>query len=186
LEIENYYEVLNQKINKEDKYHFFLQNEYFQKLIIETNSVAFEQLINEEKYRKVSYKKNRYSYVQRNILKTNALSYTGITSFPGEPVKKSLKEVKHVNPYFVSAVLEALIRNPKIVGFLKYQISPFVKRGDTICYLQKIQNISPSFKSFYIRENLLFSHKFNSFLKNNSNNEVEELRYLDLSEIDHG
>lgn len=161
-------------------YAFFLNNDSFQKMIYETNLKASNQILHETKYNKKSYKKNRFSYVQRNILKTNSLSYTGITCFEKYSYEKAgIHNSPIINSYFINALLTLMFAHPKYRNYIKFKFSPIVIRDKYLCYLQRKQYIIPKYNSFHIRENLLFSEFYNRNLNiiqnKNSLQSIEKL-----------
>ncbi|NWK83665.1 hypothetical protein HYE69_02455 [Staphylococcus sp. GSSP0090] len=164
--------------NSNSQYEYFLKNNYFQKTIYETNFKAYEHIINENKYTKRSFQKNRYSYIQRNILKTNSLSYSGISNFDKYSYEESKLNSKLIlNMYFINALLKLLFTHPTYRNDIHFTFSPRIYRDSIKTYLQRESYIIPKYKSFHIRENLLFDKFINKIL--DQINEIDNLKEIE-------
>jgi hypothetical protein len=136
-------------------YKYFLEKEHFQQAIKYTNPKAFTQVFDENKYHKGKYKKTRYSYIQRNILKTNSISWMGLTSFDVEGSEK-IQEKVILNQYFVTALIFLVSNDPSLRREMKFVIGEFAKREEITCYIQRMYYTSTTSNTFFVRENVLF------------------------------
>ncbi|MDK3742063.1 hypothetical protein O0A17_07515 [Staphylococcus pseudintermedius] len=162
-------------LNNAEKYKIFIKNENFKKYIYETNPSAYRNIIDINNQKK-SFRKNRYLYIQRNIVKTNGLSYMGISHFKSD--EESLKISNAINPYYLTSLLKTLAYIPKYRVYIKFYFSPFVYRDKYLAYLQRQYFINRRFKGYFVRENLLFHNDIVDELKKLSLKEFKDLREL--------
>lgn len=149
---------IKNKFNKklvDYRYDFFLKNKNFQKYITETHPEAAEYILNEEFFFKESYKKSRYSYIQRNILKTNTISYSGIVSF-NHNLNIGTIVNKKSNPYFISLFLFLLTRLDNIRNNIQYSDPVKITRERRMALVTSDYFLLYNISGFFIKEDLLF------------------------------
>ncbi|MGM0122883.1 hypothetical protein IGI37_000249 [Enterococcus sp. AZ194] len=156
--------IKNEFFSNNYSYNYFLENQNFQQAIKYTNPKAFTQVFDEAKYQKGKYQKTRYSYIQRNILKTNSISWMGLTSFDVEGTGE-IQERTILNQYFVTALIFLAANDPQIRKKMKFTLGEFADREGITCYIQRLYYVSLLNNSFLSRENMLFKESIVQLLQ---------------------
>lgn len=158
-------EIITKKIfNEKLDYQYFLSNPYFKKSIMYTNPKAYCQIFDTKKFDKRKYDKTRYSYIQRNVLKTNSLSWMGVTTFENK-TNKSLNESFCLNKYFLTALLFLCAKDSVVQNHLKFRTGTISKLEGYSCFVHNRYYSSSFSNSFLVREDVLFNEQLVDFLK---------------------
>lgn len=154
--VKHYTDVLQKSVNR---YNYFLGNELFKEYLYEIQPFNSKYILDEEKYSKANYRKTRYSYIQRNIFKTNTISLSGLTTFFGGVTSKTIGKVSKPNIYRMTCLLLLL----SIHKIMKYRIR--FKKPISLVYegynviLNEKHFLLKELNGFFIRDNLLFFDK---------------------------
>lgn len=170
--------IIDEVFLKKTNYSQFLNNEHFQQTLIYTNPKAYTQIFDEQLFNKEKYKKTRYSYIQRNIFKTNSLSWMGLTSFQN-PKQILDKESKYLNRYFLTALLFLVAKDNESRSHLRFKCGALGKVDKHQCFVHNKYYTSKFTNAFLIREDALFNSKIVSIL-----GELEKLETIGINDIE--
>ena len=187
VEKENLYLELEKKLKLSlinGDYSFLLNNALFKKYLKEVQPINYKYILDEDKYHKAKDRKTRYSYIQRNIMKSNTISYSGITSFRYDMDLGKIRENRVVNPYYITSFIILMSKLNDVKKMLKYRIPIEINlSGEEALFNAKLYLMS-IVKGFYVRDNLLFRKDIIEFI--NRIRYKKEVTYIELDSFSKG
>lgn len=187
VEKENLYLELEKKLILSlinGNYSSLLNNALFKKYLKEVQPINYKYILDEDKYHKAKDRKTRYSYIQRNIMKSNTISYSGITSFRYDMDIGKIRENRVVNPYYITSFIILMSKLNDVKKMLKYKIPIEINlSGEEALFNAKLYLMS-IVKGFYVRDNLLFRKDIIEFI--NKIRYKKEVTYIELDSFSKG
>lgn len=189
IEKESFCLELEKEIQKslgDKNYAYFLDNILFKKYIKEIQPINYKYILNEDGYNKGKDRKTRYNYIQRNIVKSNTISYSGITSFVdnGDRCSEEIQGNQLINPFYITCFLILISRIENVKKLLRYHIPVEVNLFDEKALFNAKLYLMSVVKGFYVRDNLLFRKDIVHFM--NQYNSQKGISYTALDRFPKG